>query len=337
MWAEAESSRGVRRIEIVSTRGDLEACGTPNASWNAIPCRTNISKVTYVCDFPASPRSARCESRRFLSVASLVTYSATVTDASGRKDTTEPITYSGGPFSGNVFARPVYWHTNFPTNPPPREKIDIGYFPDPDYGSAYGTFADDVGNSVSGIAAAILFNDSKSLLTNTYSLYRRTFNVWAGPFGADAFPSTTATCGTQFDANTTVVCAAMDGSFVLHQTAFRDCATSTMFGAGAATVWARGTDRVRRYVHESGHALFGLGDEYCCFPGARATSDPPNIHANQADCVAAAPASAGRPANACRSAAPASGASATAPTKSWPTRTTPSIGRTSPDSRSPDA
>ena len=149
VWAEAESSRGVRRIEIVSTRGDLEACGTPNASWNAIPCRTNISKVTYACDFPASPRSARCESRRFLSVASLVTYSATVTDASGRKDTTEPITNSGGPFSGNVFARPVYWHTNFPTNPPPRETIDIGYFPDPDYGSAYGTFADDVGNSVS--------------------------------------------------------------------------------------------------------------------------------------------------------------------------------------------
>jgi hypothetical protein len=80
----------------------------------------------------------------------------------------------------------------------------------------------------------------------------------------------------------------MDGSVIVHQFAMRDNA-SIGTAHGTATVQATRDDAGVVFAHESGHALFGMSDEYCC-DGGYATNGPcVNIYASLAACQAAAP------------------------------------------------
>lgn len=84
-----------------------------------------------------------------------------------------------------------------------------------------------------------------------------------------------------------------DAQALLHSAGFRDCALPsqhlfTSEPTSAATV-----------LHETGHAAFGLADEYCCDGGYFQSDTDPNVYEEPEDCTADAP-SLGRTASACR-------------------------------------
>jgi hypothetical protein len=119
--------------------------------------------------------------------------------------------------------------------------------------------------------------------TNTYSTWTRTwknlFNLWAGPTGGDG-----QGCTRTFAEPAATVRAAFDGTAILHRNAFRDCASISL-GGGAGTAQTNLSDASWVLLHESGHFLFGLGDEYVG-GGNASVSTPKNVEASKAACEA---------------------------------------------------
>lgn len=79
---------------------------------------------------------------------------------------------------------------------------------------------------------------------------------------------------------------------IVHQTDFRDVRVGNRFSTEAASV---GTA-----VHETGHAVFNLADEYCCDGGYSSVTPFGNLYTSQANCEAAN-AAIGQPITNCRS------------------------------------
>jgi hypothetical protein len=134
--------------------------------------------------------------------------------------------------------------------------IDIVFVPDAGYGDLSNTtnrqtFLDDVANEI----------DEGYWQNNAYTSNLGKFNFW--------YMWTTGT----ISAPTTGICPTMtwpsltDASFaemviLLHRnTAIRDCGG----GARASSLAGGGNEWI--IVHEAGHAVFGLPDEYCCDGG----------------------------------------------------------------------
>jgi hypothetical protein len=123
---------------------------------------------------------------------------------------------------------------------------------------------------------------------NTVDPFARTFtgnglffNLWAGPFGANA-----EGCSRSFSGDAVAVSAVMDGRAILHENAFRDCASISPGGEGSTEATA--TDPAWLLTHESGHFLFALSDEYA--GGGYSTSQSClNAYASEAACQVAAP------------------------------------------------
>jgi hypothetical protein len=169
-------------------------------------------------------------------------------------------------------ARPVVWRTDAPSSTTPRDdKIDLGFVPDPDMPN-YRGFTDDM----QPLSLSLFYTD-----TNQFSVWTRTwknlFNLWAGPNGADGDG-----CTRTFNAPASTVRGAFDGTAILHRNAFRDCASLSL-GGGAGTVQTNLADASWVLLHEAGHFLFGLGDEYVG-GGNSSISDPRNVHGSEAAC-----------------------------------------------------
>jgi hypothetical protein len=82
-----------------------------------------------------------------------------------------------------------------------------------------------------------------------------------------------------------------DTGAILHADEFRDCANNGVFSAEPGSL---GT-----VLHETGHAPFGLADEYCCDAGYYESTPNPNLFDTLAECQADAP-TLGRAATDCR-------------------------------------
>jgi hypothetical protein len=116
---------------------------------------------------------------------------------------------------------------------------------------------------------------------DTYTGNRHLFNLWAGPFGANA-----EGCSRNFSGDALLVSAVMDGSAILHEKTFRDCASISLGGAGSTDATA--SDPAWLLTHESGHFLFGLSDEYAG-GGYDPTQSCRNAYESQTACQTAAP------------------------------------------------
>lgn len=250
------------------------------------------------------------------SKARMVTYVAIAESGSGDWAVSERITYSGGGVIPGL-AHPVLWHNGpfqavferprlprppmprprmpeppegFPPEPPEvhpderevlgeiadisdmRAKLDIGFFPDSDY-STYNAFRNDLDTLIN----RVFFDDAKES-TKTYTRFRRQFNLWATPFGADA-----QDCRRTFDTSVQAIRAITDGQAIVHTAYFRDCA-SLSAGGGAGSTWANAGDADYIFVHESGHFVHGQGDEYCCDGGYGTAGSCMNVFSSQAAC-----------------------------------------------------
>jgi hypothetical protein len=221
----------------------------------------------------------------------LVTYTATAKNGAGSTSSTSPVTYAAGapltqaqinlPLFGSFTiawetARPVVWHTGAPGGGgTPANTIDVGFFPDADFGTNYLAFT----NGLQTIAKGAFFNTTDQFASD-YTVWKNLFNLWAGPAGADA-----QDCSRTIGGSAATVAGVTDGQAILHQNAFRDCADLALGGKGSTQTTL--TDAAWVFVHESGHFLHGLGDEYVG-GGNASVSDPANIYSSESSCKTAA-------------------------------------------------
>jgi hypothetical protein len=285
-----ETRDGIASIQIDATIGELTACtGAPFALPSLIPCRTGASVTTAVCTFANVKTEVTCSLPISVTARRLITYSATARSAANRTASSPAVTYAGGaPLTQTTInlgfvtitqpwetARPVIWRTDAPSGNTDRgDKIDWGFVPDADMPN-YRAFTDDMQPMV----LALHYTD-----TNQFSTWTRTwknvFNLWAGPTGADA-----EGCTRTFAAPASTVRAAFDGTAILHRNDFRDCASISL-GGGAGSSQTNLSDASWVLLHESGHFLFGLGDEYVG-GGNSSISNPRNVVGSQASCQSA--------------------------------------------------
>jgi hypothetical protein len=284
-----EPQDGITQISIEAVVGELTACtGAPFALPSLIPCRGSASAFGAVCFFGSVKTEVSCSLPLNLGDRRLVTYRATASTARHSASTGSVTFAAGAPLTQTQVnlgfvtitqpwetARPVIWRTDAPSSSTDRsDKIDWGLVPDADMPN-YRAFTDDL----QPMALALFYTD-----THTFSewtrLWKNVFNLWAGPTGGDG-----EGCTRTFAAPASTVRAAFDGTQILHRNAFRDCASISL-GGGAGTAQTNLGDAAWVMLHEAGHFLFGLGDEYVG-GGNSSISDPKNVFSTKAACESA--------------------------------------------------
>jgi hypothetical protein len=286
-----DTRNGVSQIRIDVVEGDITPCSpSPFTLPSLAPCRANATAVSRTCFFANVKVPVSCSFPRALGDRRLITYTATARNGSGSTSSTPAITYAAGaPITQAQIgpplppitlswetARPVLWHTDAPAgNSTPADKLDVGFFPDADFGTNYQAFTD----GMQPIALGAFFN-STDQFANLYTVFKGVFNLWAGPAGADA-----EGCSRTFAGSAATIAGVTDGDAILHQNAFRDCASIALGGAGSTQTTLG--DAAWVFTHESGHYLHGLGDEYVG-GGNSSVSDPNNIYSSQSTCQSAA-------------------------------------------------
>jgi hypothetical protein len=279
-----ETRDGIASIRIEATIGELTACDGLFPS--LIPCRRNATVSTVECSYANVKTEVTCSLPVNTTARRLVTYSATARSARNRTASSGAVTYAAGaPLTQSRVrvgfidftipwetARPVIWRTDAPSSATDRgEKIDWGFVPDADM-PTYRAFTDDMQPMV----LALFYTDSNAFSTWTRT-FRNVFNIWAGPVGADA-----EGCARTFVSPASTVRAAFDGTAILHRNDFRDCASISM-GGGAGSSQTNLGDASWVLLHEAGHFLFGLGDEYVG-GGNWSISNPKNVLPSKSEC-----------------------------------------------------
>ena len=290
-----DAQDGIASIQINVLLGEMSACGGYMPS--LIPCRTGAVLMGFSCSF-ANTSPATCDFPFPLGDRALVTYNVEATSGAGHKARTLDVTYSGGAsvteahISQSIdmwllddietvvtipweVARPVWWHTD-PPGPTPSH-IDVGFFPDSDYAN-YRDFTD----AIDPLIRATHLNPGAPFSSFYSDYHGAMFNLWAGPAGGDGEDA----CVRSLSGAAATVGSALDGQAIIHNLPFRDCSDIALGGLG--TVQATAVDAGVLYMHESGHFLQGLGDEYCCDGGYFFVSTPGNVFASQAACQTAA-------------------------------------------------
>ena len=285
-----ETRDGIASIRIDAVVGELTACtGAVGALPSLIPCRTGASSVSAICSFANVKTEVTCSLPINVTARRVISYSASTRSAGNRTASSGPITYAGGaPVTQATInlgvismqvawetARPVIWRTDAPSSSTNRaDKIDWGFVPDADM-PTYRAFTDDL----QPMALALFYTDTNQFSSWT-RFFNNIFNLWAGPTGADG-----EGCTRTFAAPASNVMAAFDGTAILHRNAFRDCASISL-GGGSGTAQTNLGDAAWVLLHESGHFLFGLGDEYVG-GGNFSISEPKDVLASKSVCESA--------------------------------------------------
>ncbi|MEO5580735.1 MAG: hypothetical protein ABIR58_08750 [Gemmatimonadaceae bacterium] len=285
-----DTDKGVAEIRIEAINGELTACTENSFVPSLIPCRISAAVQTRVCTFPNTKSQVTCALALTLGARRLITYTTSARNGSGSTTSTSAITYAAGaPLTQAVItlpfftftlpwetARPAFWHTDNPSGGSSiADKIDVGFFPDADFGANYQAFT----TSMQTIALGSFFNTTDKFAQN-YGFWKNNHNLWAGPAGADG-----EGCSRSFTGRSADIAGVTDGDAILHQNPFRDCASISLGGAGTTETGL--ADAAWVFTHESGHFLHGLGDEYVG-GGNGSVSDPANIYSSKATCESSA-------------------------------------------------
>jgi len=198
-----------------------------------------------------------------------------------------------GPYAEDVL-RPMWLTSSAPTNAWPatqdialdlRRHLDVAFFPDPDWGTDYRAFSDNTGGRIAGKVLFVDpygYNDNKYV--EAYRFWRSNFAYWVGPSGAS---NRGRVCAPTFTGWPDAMRAVTDGQVIVHQTFFRDCAFLGPHSSGSVSGTAGNVDYI--FAHESGHFLYGMGDEY---PedgiDHSSVSNPPNTYSTKEQCEATA-------------------------------------------------
>ena len=151
-------------------------------------------------------------------------------------------------------------------NGDPSGKIDIVFVPDEDYNGNMTRFYDDVKD--------IIYDGYFS--NSDYKNNQCKFNFWVYPHEGEYREVCEAwDLPSGYDTD----CAFADSAAIVFQSSKRACSGGGLFSTPAYSP--------KVVVHETGHKIFGMADEYCCDGGYWQPSDPyPNIYETKASCQA---------------------------------------------------
>lgn len=277
--ATATNPKGLlEEITIHAVKGKVSDCTDLGQEPSVIPCRTRAAaEEPAVCKIEARGDSAVCELNIAITDGDMVTYTAVATLETGEKVRTIPVTYSGGQ-PGAVVAMPVWWHSDAPARSLDADRLDVAFYPAPGLVGDATTFS----SQLSSIVRQSIIAPEKRF-ARLYAKNRARFNLWAFPHSG-AQPDL-VDCNHSFDLPALALDTLADGSAILHLQGERDCSFIGTGASGTVDVRAGHQKEAWLFVHESGHFMFGLADEYG--DGEQVPlSDPPNTFATEDDCEA---------------------------------------------------
>jgi len=153
------------------------------------------------------------------------------------------------------------------------DKIDVVFIPDTDYAGNMNLFVANIQDTISNgyyKNTAIELNSTK---LNFYYLDDEAVVTGEPDF---SFTPPLGSCEAFQDATSFA-----DSISVVHTIAFRDWSDTRC----ERRVFCSEPTSYRTFVHESGHSVFGLKDEYCCDSHYRQNNPNPNIWENRTNCV----------------------------------------------------
>lgn len=268
---------GIEKITIYAIKGTMTDCTELGDEPSVFPCRkdaTNLPDHECLFEDPLNPEE--CILNIQIDDGDMISYHAVATPVSGPELSSSQITYSGGQPAVEV-AVPVWWHTNLSNAPHHVGRIKLALYMDPDFDGNVSEF----GNYLSTIVRRSFINGTREF-SEKFRRNRHFFDIWAFPFAGATAKST---CDHVFTGGAADLYGKVNGSAVLHKTSFTDCSTIGEGVAGSVDVGKSKSDWI--LVHESGHFLFGLADEYG--KGDQVTkSEPPNVFSTESECNDAA-------------------------------------------------
>jgi hypothetical protein len=152
------------------------------------------------------------------------------------------------------------------------DKIDVVFVPDNDYSGNMAEFARDVQDTLSN---GYYRNDAIAQNRSKLNLYYLDDEADITAYPACGFTPPLGSCEDFQDATSFA-----DSTAVVHKTNFRDWSCTEC----ELRVFSSEPTSYRTFVHESGHSLFGLKDEYCCDSHYAEQDDLPNIWSSRDNC-----------------------------------------------------
>lgn len=195
-----------------------------------------------------------------------IQYFALAYDKSGNRGTSGYIDFTVGPYSGNTV--PIL-HTG-----DSRTKIDVVFIPSTEYDGNMAQFYSDITNSIKNgyYASDPIFKNRNKF---NFYYFKNTVNV-----GTKTITGVSGTlCDWSAPSGWSSVTFADSGA-IIHRFDCRDSAGGGLF----SSEW----NSYRTLVHESGHSIFGIADEYCCDSFYFEPSPNPNIWDSRTKCRNAA-------------------------------------------------
>jgi len=262
--ARAVDSDGVASMEIWEDRNTLSLCS------NGMQCATRVStSLLRTCNFNPPQTSATCT---FTTASgypdgSFIGYRLVARDALGNSSSEGWIYYAAGAFPWPNNPIPIYG------TGAPAEKIDVVFIPDTDYGGNNNQFMLDVTSLVTnGYLSTQPFGQEIRLWRGFWNLYitYQTGDAKGYQNGCNQAPANWANLST-----------IVNSGGIVHTANLRDCG-----GIGNGSLFSIMAGANNTLVHETGHSVFSLADEYCCDGGYWQIGPEANVFSSQANCQA---------------------------------------------------
>lgn len=260
----AEAKGEVNRIELAFERFTLST----GAGGTHVQTLAQAMTVVNTCDPPGNVAALICTHTmpNAFPAASLINFRATAVGAQG--SSSEVYTFAAGDYPWPDDPIPIRLKGNT------ADKLDVVLIPDTD------------------ITVANFRSQLHTVLDTLYFKYEL-IRFWRGVYNfyySSRQGNYEEPCVFTNPTNMANLTAVADTVAILHSANLRDCRSGTLMSSEI--------DYDKTLIHESGHALFNLMDEYCCDSSYSQQDCEPNLYSSLANCQADA-ADVGYPATDC--------------------------------------
>ncbi len=260
---------GIASITLEIITGPLGGCHA------LMPCRQANEHKTYRCTFEQYwPKKDVVSCVHYGTFTEqLVTYCAEATTGDGRILRAREVTFAvTDRLHGDWSKLPVLWHSR----PDGDTTVALNFARAQDYGDdeGYYDFLDDLGALAEGV-----FHGTKDY-ARLYARALDRFDLWLLPQRIHLDDQ----CHFEPSFEERVAASGVSANIVLHKRLFRDCAE--VYLGGNASVYGGSGESPYILVHETGHCVFGLADEYACGGWHDGAGSCRNLFDSLAQCTA---------------------------------------------------